>query len=178
MALSTTPARHRAGVTLLELMIVVAIMGILAAIAIPLFMTYQLRSKTAEVKGNLAAIQVAEQAYYSEAGVYVTAAPEPIAVPGPTAAFFDALGSDFAQLGFAPEGDVYFSYGVATSPDGTGYTADAGADLDADGIVQFWGYVHPDGAGGISAASVGCNVAALTPLQIGPCDPAAGRSIF
>jgi prepilin-type N-terminal cleavage/methylation domain-containing protein len=62
------------GFTLIELMIVVAIIGILAAIAIPNFLRFQLKSKTSEAKVNLAAIRTAEESYLAEFGNYVNAA--------------------------------------------------------------------------------------------------------
>ena len=54
------------GFTLIELMIVVAIIGILAAIAIPNFMKFQAKSKQSEAKGNLKGIFTAQRAYYQE----------------------------------------------------------------------------------------------------------------
>ena len=54
------------GFTLVELMIVVAIIGILAAIAIPNFIRFQLRAKTAEAKSCLTAIKNLQIAHYAE----------------------------------------------------------------------------------------------------------------
>jgi type IV pilus assembly protein PilA len=54
------------GFTLIELMIVVAIIGILAAIAIPDFIKFQARSKTGEAKANLKGIFTAQRSYYQE----------------------------------------------------------------------------------------------------------------
>ena len=55
---------NRKGFTLIELMIVVAIIGILAAVAIPGFMTYIKNSKTSEAKTNLNAIGKGAIAYF------------------------------------------------------------------------------------------------------------------
>ena len=56
--------QNRKGFTLIELMIVVAIIGILAAVAIPGFMTYIKNSKTSEAKTNLDAIKKGAVSYF------------------------------------------------------------------------------------------------------------------
>lgn len=58
------------GFTLVELMIVVAIIGILSAVAIPNFKKYQAKSKTSEAKVQLAAAYTALQAFYGDFGIY------------------------------------------------------------------------------------------------------------
>ena len=63
--------RNRKGFTLVELMIVVAIIGILAAIAIPNFLNFRLKAKTSEAKSNLGAVRSTEVAYYAEWNEYV-----------------------------------------------------------------------------------------------------------
>jgi prepilin-type N-terminal cleavage/methylation domain-containing protein len=62
-----------AGFTLVELMIVVVILGILAAVAIPAFSRYIKRSKTAEASGNIAKIYQGQVTYYQQSSETATA---------------------------------------------------------------------------------------------------------
>jgi prepilin-type N-terminal cleavage/methylation domain-containing protein len=172
------PSACLSGFSIIEVMIVVSLISILAAVSMPAYRGYLMRSKTAEAKTNLGAIRTAETAYFSEFGEYVEAAPEPPTLPGDFSVAFDDVNTAFNTLGFSPEGQVYFSYGVDITADLVGFTADAGADLDADGIVQFWGYARPDASGEKIEGQVGCDASTLGSQQILPCDPAYGRSIF
>jgi len=61
-----------AGFTLVELMIVVAIIGVLSAVAVPNFKKYQAKAKTSEAKIQLSAAYTAEQAFYGDFGIYHT----------------------------------------------------------------------------------------------------------
>ena len=175
------------GFTLIELMIVVAIIGILAAIAIPNFLRFQLKSKTSEAKVNLAAIRTAEESYLAEFGTYVNAAATPAASPGSTKAVFTGGGlTSFDTLGWAPEGAVFFQYGIAV--DGTNvlaYTADAQGDIDGDMAAQVWGYRHSDPSGntlsmagplGCTAVVVGMSTDVVN--TVGPCGASFGQSVF
>jgi len=136
--------KNRRGFTLVELMIVVAIIGILAAIAIPNFLSFRMKAKTSEAKSNLGAIRGTEIAYFAEWECYVGGTPlNPNSRNGADAA--DKLAwvtsTRFSLLGFAPEGKVFFSYSLAGPPTGdavVGFTASAVSDLDmANGRSRY-----------------------------------------
>lgn len=60
------------GFTLVELMVVVAIIGVLSAVAVPNFQKYQAKSKTSEAKLQLSAAYTAEQSFFSDFDTYHT----------------------------------------------------------------------------------------------------------
>ncbi|HWR97267.1 MAG TPA: prepilin-type N-terminal cleavage/methylation domain-containing protein [Candidatus Methanoperedens sp.] len=143
---SVSSARRSGGFTLVELMIVVAIVGLLSAIAIPNFMRMRERAKIAEAKANLGAIRVTETAYFSEYNRYVGNQPQnPDRTADPPARFTWTNGTRFSILGFAPDGRLYFSYalGGADFPLDN-FTAEAHGDLDGNGSWSLWSIMSGD----------------------------------
>ncbi|MBP2669704.1 MAG: pilA [Deltaproteobacteria bacterium] len=113
--------KGKKGFTLIELMIVVAIIGILAAIAIPNFLRFQAKSKQSEAKTNLGGIFTAEVSYFGEHNFF----------------------GNFAQIAWAPTGTTRYSY---TSGDYTGPVAALGgltSVADNAGFLPAYAFTAP-----------------------------------
>ena len=130
----------RTGFSLIELMVVVAIIAFLAMIAVPNFNRFLAKAKRAEAYMNLSSIYAAEKAYYAEHGKYS-----------------DVLNGE-GGIGWKPEGKTYYTYGFAgaegrnnfvgklgapgsqlqgSRADKNGFVAVAAGDIDGDGDVDI-----------------------------------------
>jgi type IV pilus assembly protein PilA len=110
------------GFTLIELMIVVAIIGILAAIAIPNFLNYQCKAKQAEAKSQLGAMANLQEAFYAENDYYTDSA---------------------SQMGWEAKGTARYTYDINNATDFNstgGFEIDAFANAtNADGLKRGGG---------------------------------------
>ena len=140
------------GFTLIELMIVVAIIGILAAIAIPNFLQYQMKSRQSEAKTNLQAIRTSEIAFQAERGCYIGAVPEGVLAP--------AGGTKTVP---AP-------WGLGLGPTGVGTVWCAGAAAVATGFFRDMGFVA---TGNVNYRYIADATALAAPVTIAASCPAA-----
>ncbi len=103
---------RKQGFTLIELMIVVAIIGILAAIAIPAFINYVKRSKTSEAGSNLKALFTGAASYYeqehwAQGVVTATATTNATHCVTQQSAMSRNPGAEKIIINWADEGDAY-----------------------------------------------------------------------
>ncbi len=128
--------RENKGFTLIELMIVVAIIAILAAIAIPNYMNYRYKARTSEAKSNIGAIRTLEESYAAESSNYLTAPWAPGNVPGNSGSTWPASSPGFDGLGFRAKGTIYYSYNVASGTDGSTVTGASWGVTPASGSTS------------------------------------------
>ncbi|GAB4405953.1 MAG: hypothetical protein OHK0056_04200 [Bacteriovoracaceae bacterium] len=108
--------RNQEGFTLVELMVVVAIVGILSAVAIPNFKKYQAKSKTTEARLQLASIYSAEIAIQND---------------------YDSFATCLTDAGYAAPQNNYYAIGFA------GANATANATVTANGGTCSSIYAYP-----------------------------------
>jgi prepilin-type N-terminal cleavage/methylation domain-containing protein len=159
-----------AGFTLVELMVVVAIIGILAAVVLPQYQRYIWKTQRVDSLITLRAIHVAQEGYFASFTHYLNRETMGLGAWQDADLVFNALALDISLYG--PE-NVRNQYGYkfdilsACAPAcggnwqvaGQSYLAEAsGADLDSDGMGDSlyikknadafwwgWGYQGPDG---------------------------------
>lgn len=111
-------------------MIAVAIIGVLAAVAIPAYQAYLRRSAISEAQSGLAQIKPAMEAYYALTRDYISAAPNPAGAAAPTnrAAWDPAIvGWGPNALNTRPDRFVRFQYQVWATTAAPSATGDCGA---------------------------------------------------
>lgn len=124
----------------------IPVIGILAAIAIPNFIRYQLRSKSVEAKVVLRSLVSAQLSFYEENGFFVAAPPTPSEPPQTTKVAWDgapcpadcgkenpAACNQLSCLHYESAGPVYMRYACSAGEKAGSFICGAYGDLDGDG---------------------------------------------
>ena len=124
--------RNRKGFTLIELMIVVAIIAILAAIAIPNFLKFQAKSKQSEARTMLTGVYEAEMGFFSTENHFSATAQtigfEPASVP--------KYYTNPANPGWIMAGGTTTIGGAGIG--GNHFTSTCSANIDRDDFRDGW----------------------------------------
>jgi prepilin-type N-terminal cleavage/methylation domain-containing protein len=131
--------KENKGFTLIELMVVVAIIAILAGLAIPTYLNFMAKSRQSEVKTNLEGIYRAEISWYGEKSSY---------------------DNNFTTIGWRPEGNSHYTFSVGSDYSGktlaanpmpsvaapfasdNAFVAYGWANIDTDATIDVWHIDH------------------------------------
>ena len=130
--MNSTRKNRSAGFTLIEMMIVVAIIGILAAIALPSYRNYVLRGKIVDATNTLSAMRAKMEQFYQDNRSY----------SGSASACGSASGFDTTNFKFSCKaGDSSYTI-TATGQDSLSefaYTIDDAGSMVTTSLPSSWG---------------------------------------